>query len=170
MLLEKSNNYSGTLLFHAAGIVDLWYPPSGCPFCRASLQRYYNADKYHRRNHEHCHVTIQKCPYVTAKQRFYTFLPNKTKAAFRALQHKKRLFIVLFQEQRTLRKLIPAGPLRSRESARRSGLLCTESIRATFDCLITVYHISNFIASTILFYKYTFNFCSLSLSYLVLFK
>ena len=26
MLLEKSNNYSGTLLFHAAGIVDLWYP------------------------------------------------------------------------------------------------------------------------------------------------
>ena len=121
MLLEKSNNYSGTLLFHAAGIVDLWYPPSGCPFCRASLQRYYNADKSHRRNHEHCHVTIQKCPYVTAKQRFYTFLPNKTKAAFRALQHKKRLFIVLFQEQRTLRKLIPAGPLRSRESARRSG-------------------------------------------------
>ena len=26
MLLEKSNNYSGTLLFHAAGIVDLWSP------------------------------------------------------------------------------------------------------------------------------------------------
>ena len=75
MLLEKSNNYSGTLLFHAAGIVDLWYAPSGCPFCRASLQRYYNADKYNRHNHEHCHVTIQKCPYVTAKQRFYTFLP-----------------------------------------------------------------------------------------------
>ena len=31
-------------------------PPSGCPFCRASLQRYYNADKYHRRNHEHCYA------------------------------------------------------------------------------------------------------------------
>ena len=82
MLLEKSNNYSGTLLFHAAGIVDLWYAPSGCPFCRASLQRYYNADKYNRHNHEHCHVTIQKCPYVTAKQRFYTFLPNKQKPPF----------------------------------------------------------------------------------------
>jgi len=91
------------------------------------------------------------------------------KAAFRAKQHKKRLFIVLFQEQRALWMLIPAGPLRSPGCARRSGLLCTESIRATFDCLITVYHISEFIASTILFYKCTFNFCSLSLSYLGLF-
>ena len=45
----------------------------------------------------------------------------QAKAAFRAKQHKKRLFIVLFQEQRALRKLIPADPLRSRESARRSG-------------------------------------------------
>ena len=101
MLLEKSNNYSGTLLFHAAGIVDLWYPPSGCPFCRASLQRYYNADKYHRRNHEHCHVTIQKCPYVTAKQRFYTFLPNKQKPPFVPTSTKSGFLSSYFRSKET---------------------------------------------------------------------
>ena len=37
-----------------------------------------------------------------------------------------------------LRCIIPADPLRSRGCARRSGLLCSEAIRATFDCLITV--------------------------------
>ena len=120
MLLEKSNNYSGTLLFHAAGIVDLWYAPSGCPFCRASLQRYYNADKYNRHNHEHCHVTIQKCPYVTAKQHFCA-LPPYSKSRLSCLAAQKAAFIVLFQEQGALRKLIPADPLRSPGCARRSG-------------------------------------------------
>ena len=101
MLLEKSNNYSGTLLFHAAGIVDLWYSPSGCPFCRASLQRYYNADKYHRRNHEHCHVTIQKCPYVTAKQRFCA-LPPYSKSRLSCLAAQKAAFYRLISESKSL--------------------------------------------------------------------
>ena len=52
---------------------------------------------------------------------FYRRPPSNNKAAFCVSQHKKRLFLVLFQEQRALRELIPAGPLRSRESARRSG-------------------------------------------------
>ena len=49
-----------------------------------------------------------------AQRRYRADLHSATqhkKAAFRASQHKKRLFIVLFQEQRALRKLIPAGPL-----------------------------------------------------------
>ena len=81
--------------------------------------------------------------------------------------NKKRLHYVPYSG---LRSIIPADSLRSRGCARHSGLLCTESIRATFDCLITVYHILNFIASTILFYKCTFNFWLLSLNYLGLVK
>ena len=91
---------------------------------------------------------------------------HTAKAAFRAKQHKKRLCNVLFQEKFGLRELIPAGPLRSPGCARRSGLLSTEAIRATFDCMITLYYILKFIASTMLFYKCTFNFCLISLSYL----
>ena len=60
------------------------------------------------------------------------------KAAFRALQHKKRLFIVLFQKQRALRMLIPAGPLRSPESARRSGRGCAAGQTGVF--LIVLHH------------------------------
>ena len=49
-----------------------------------------------------------------------TLTDNRNRAAFRAKQHKKRLCNVLFQEQRSLREIIPAGPLRSPGCARRS--------------------------------------------------
>ena len=54
-------------------------------------------------------------------QAVFSPVTQHKKAAFRANQHKKRFFIVLFQEQRALRKVIPADPLRSPGCARRSG-------------------------------------------------
>ena len=83
------------------------------------------------------YVTIKMCSSVTAKQLFRPFFV-KQKAAFRALQHKKRLFIVLFQKQRALRKLIPADPLRSPGCARRSGRGCAAGQTGVF--LIVLHH------------------------------
>ena len=76
-----------------------------------------------------------------AQRRYRADLHSATqrkKAAFRASQHKKRLFIVLFQEQRALRMLIPAGPLRSPGCARRSGRGCAAGQTGVF--LIVLHH------------------------------
>ena len=76
-----------------------------------------------------------------AQRRYRADLHSTTqhkKAAFRASQHKKRLFIVLFQEQRALWMLIPAGPLRSPGCARRSGRGCAAGQTGVF--LIVLHH------------------------------
>ncbi len=63
-------------------------------------------------------VPGKKCSATTQKARRW----HRNKQSRLSCQTaQKAAFIILFQEQRALRKLIPAGPLRSRESARRSG-------------------------------------------------
>ena len=97
MLLEKSNNYSGTLLFHAAGIVDLWYPLQAVHFARHPY-----SDTTTPINTTATITSIAMSQSKSARlsqQNSGSALSRHTaKAAFHANWHKKRLFIVLFQE------------------------------------------------------------------------
>ena len=120
MLLEKSNNYSGTLLFHAAGIVDLWYPLQAVHFAR---HPYSDTTTPINTTVTITSIAMSQSKSARMSQQNSVFARSRhtAKAAFCASQHKKRLFIVLFQEQRALRKVIPADPLHSPGCARRSG-------------------------------------------------
>ena len=83
-------------------------------------------------------MSQSKCARLSPQNSFFVhFLPNK-EPPFKCITPKKRLFIVLFQEQRALRMLIPAGPLRSRGCARRSGRGCAAGQTGVF--LIVIHH------------------------------
>ena len=119
MLLKKSNNYSGTLLFHAAGIVDLWSPLqavhfAGHPYSDTTMPINTTATI------TSIAMSQSKSARMSQQNNVFTLscLTNKSRLSCQTAQ--KAAFIVLFQEQGALRKLIPADPLRSRESARRS--------------------------------------------------
>ena len=76
-----------------------------------------------------------------AQQRYQAdlrFRNTAQKSRLSCLAAQKAAFIVLFQEQRALRKFIPAGPLRSPESARRSGRGCAAGQTGVF--LIVLHH------------------------------
>ena len=83
-------------------------------------------------------MSQSKCARMSLQNSFFVhFLSNK-EPPFKCITPKKRLFIVLFQEQRTLRMLIPADPLRSPGCARRSGRGCAAGQTGVF--LIVLHH------------------------------
>ena len=83
-------------------------------------------------------MSQSKCARLSLQNSFFVhFLSNK-EPPFKCITPKKRLFIVLFQEQRTLRMLIPADPLRSPGCARRSGRGCAAGQTGVF--LIVLHH------------------------------
>jgi hypothetical protein len=83
-------------------------------------------------------MSQSKCARLSLQNSFFVhFLSNK-EPPFKCITPKKRLFIVLFQEQRALRMLIPADPLRSPGCARRSGRGCAAGQTGVF--LIVLHH------------------------------
>lgn len=83
-------------------------------------------------------MSQSKCARLSLQNSFFVhFLSNK-EPPFKCITPKKRLFIVLFQEQRALRKVTPADPLRSPGCARRSGRGCAAGQTGVF--LIVLHH------------------------------